>query len=683
MNFKGKYLGFILFLFIIEPHIAYAQDGDTDIIEKILDILSRDPIDDQDYSDVAERLTYYRKHPIDLNKATKEQLKELIFLSPIQINEILNHSLENGPFINVFELQSIKSLDVESISLLLYFVKVTLPVPLQDMTFKKLVQKADHDLMIRMGQILEGQAGFSKLANTKEANYQGSASRVLTRYRYNYSNTLAASLNMEKDAGEYFFCSGKNKGFDFYSGNISFRGNGLVKKLLVGDYALQFGQGLVMWSGSSFGKGAGISTIAKQDFGLKPYSSVNESMFLRGTSGTFKYKKISFTPFISKKNLDASLTDEGKEISTISISGLHRTKSELDNKSRLLSTIYGAHIQLNSKSLTIGFTSYQTRFSLPFGIGKSLYEQYDFVGNSLTNLGLHYDYNYKNTYFFGEMAHSKNGGSASINGIISSLSPKVSLVLMHRRYTKNYHSFFSQAISESSNAVNESGFYSALSLKFDSKWDLFTYSDFFRFPWLKFRVNAPSSGYEIFAQINYRMDKKLKLSSRFKQQVREENPEDIIAGSGLETVDKQNYRIEISYSINDRFSLRNRVEMVRYQKGGSKYELGFLNYQDIIYKPLSSKIMGNIRFGIFDTESFNSRIYAYENDVLYSYSVPAYQGKGIRFYFNARYTLIRDFDLWLRYSLTSYYDQNTVGSGDDQINGNKRSDIRLQIRYQF
>ena len=683
MNFKGKYLGFILFLFIVEPHIAYAQDGDTDIIEKILDILSRDPIDDQDYSDVAERLTYYRKHPIDLNKATKEQLKELIFLSPIQINEILNHSLENGPFINVFELQSIKSLDVESISLLLYFVKVTLPVPLQDMTFKKLVQKADHDLMIRMGQILEGQAGFSKLANTKEANYQGSASRVLTRYRYNYSNTLAASLNMEKDAGEYFFGSGKNKGFDFYSGNISFRGNGLVKKLLVGDYALQFGQGLVMWSGSSFGKGAGISTIAKQDFGLKPYSSVNESMFLRGTSGTFKYKKISFTPFISKKNLDASLTDEGKEISTISISGLHRTKSELDNKSRLSSTIYGAHIQLNSKSLTIGFTSYQTRFSLPFGIGKSLYEQYDFVGNSLTNLGLHYDYNYKNTYFFGEMAHSKNGGSASINGIISSLSPKVSLVLMHRRYTKNYHSFFSQAISESSNTVNESGFYSALSLKFDSKWDLFTYSDFFRFPWLKFRVNAPSSGYEIFAQINYRMDKKLKLSSRFKQQVREENPEDIIAGSGLETVDKQNYRIEISYSINDRFSLRNRVEMVRYQKGGSKYELGFLNYQDIIYKPLSSKISGNIRFGIFDTESFNSRIYAYENDVLYSYSVPAYQGKGIRFYFNTRYTLIRDFDLWLRYSLTSYYHQNTVGSGDDQINGNKRSDIRLQIRYQF
>jgi hypothetical protein len=683
MNFNSKYLGFILFLLIVKPVSTFSQDDTTDLIEKILDILSRDPNEDHDYSDVAERLNYYKKHPIDLNAATQEQLKELIFLSPIQINQIISHRIENGLFIDVLELQSIRSLDMESISLLLNFVRVVPPSQLKNLTIKKLLQTAEHDLMFRIGKVLESQAGFSIATNDEGASYQGSAWRVLTRYRYNFSNTLAASLNMEKDAGEQFFQSGKNKGFDFYSGNISFRGRGIVKKLLVGDYALQFGQGLVMWSGSGFGKGAGLSTIAKQDFGLKPYSSVNESMFLRGASGTFNYRKVSFTPFFSKKNLDASLTDPGNEISAINISGLHRTKSEIENKARLSSAIYGAHVQFNSKNLSMGFTSYRTQFSLPFGTGKSLYEQYDFKGSLLSNLGLHYDYNLKNTYFFGEMAHSLSGGSAFINGIMSSLSPKVSLVLMHRKYAKNYHSFFNQSVSESSSAVNERGFYSALALKFDSKWDLFTYSDFFRFPWLKFRVNSPSSGYEILAQVNYRMNKKLKLSGRFKQQMREENPDDNIAGFGLATVDKQNYRLEISYIINDRFSLRNRVEIVRYQKGAAKYELGFLNYQDIIYKPLSSKLSGNIRFGIFDIENFNSRIYAYENDVLYSYSVPAYQGRGVRFYVNGRYTLIRGFDLWLRYSLTSYYGQQTIGSGDDQINGNKRSDVRLQIRYQF
>jgi hypothetical protein len=673
----------MLFLILFNADMVYCQDVATDVIERILEMVSRDPAEDQDYSDLTERLIFYRKNPIDLNVATQEQLKELIFLSPLQIHEILNHRIENGLFLDALELQSIRSLDLESVSLLLNFVRLGLPSQLQNLTIKKLIQTANHDLIVRIGQVLEGQAGFSISASDEEARYQGSALRVLTRYRFNYSNTLAVSLNMEKDAGEQFFDKVSNRGFDFYSGNISFRGQGMLKKIVFGDYALQFGQGLTMWSGSGFGKGAGISTIAKQDFGLKPYSSVHESMFLRGVSSTLKLRKISFTPFISTKKSDASLTSQREEISSLNISGLHRTKSEIQNKNRLNSTIYGANLQFNNKNLNIGLTSYQTQFSIPFSIGKSLYEKYDFKGKSLANLGIHYDYSYKNTYFFGETGHSLNTGYAFINGLISSLSPRVSLVLLHRRYAENYHSFFNQSVSEASNAVNESGFYSALALKFDSKWDLFTYSDFFRFPWLKFRVDGPSSGYEILAMLNYSMNKKLKLSGRFKQQIREENPEEINRGAGLVTVDKQNYRFEISYSINDHFTLRNRAEIVRYQKGAAKYELGFLNYQDIIYKPLSSKLSGNIRFGIFDTESFNSRIYAYENDVLYSYSVPAYQGKGIRFYLNGRYTIVRGFDIWLRYALTSYYGQQTVGSGDDMINGNKRSDVRMQIRYQF
>jgi hypothetical protein len=437
-----------------------------------------------------------------------------------------------------------------------------------------------------------------------------------------------------------------------------------------------------MWSGSGFGKGVGITTIAKQDFGLKPYSSVNEASFLRGASATFGSKKISFTPFVSKKNLDASLSSSGSEIASVNISGLHRTKTEIENKNRLYSIVYGTNIQYNTRNLNLGLTAYQTKFSMPFGAGKSLYEKYEFQGNSLTNLAFHYDYALKNTYFFGEMAHSLNSGYGLINGLMTSLSSRVSLVLLHRKYTKNYHSFFNQSVSEASNAVNESGFYAAMALKFDSKWDLFVYSDFFKFPWLKFRVDAPSSGYELLAQLNYKMNKKFKISARFKQQLREENGADL-DDFGLEAVDKQNYRLELIYALNDQFTLRNRAEVVRYKKGFLNQEAGFLLYQDVIYKPLSSKLSGNLRFGIFDTQSFNSRIYAYENDVLYSYAVPAYQGRGTRFYGNVRYTFFRGFDLWLRYAQTSYYGQETVGSGNDEINGNNRSDVRLQVRFQF
>lgn len=63
-----------------------------DIIESFAENLS----DDYDLSELTERLTYYRKHPIDLNQTSPEELKNLIFLSPLQISNFFNHLHTNG-----------------------------------------------------------------------------------------------------------------------------------------------------------------------------------------------------------------------------------------------------------------------------------------------------------------------------------------------------------------------------------------------------------------------------------------------------------------------------------------------------------------------------------------------------------------------------------------------------------
>ncbi|HQS06120.1 MAG TPA: helix-hairpin-helix domain-containing protein, partial [Daejeonella sp.] len=94
--------------------------------------------------------------------------------------------------------------------------------------------------------------------------------------------------------------------------------------------------------------------------------------------------------------------------------------------------------------------------------------------------------------------------------------------------------------------------------KFNRQWELYAYSDFFRFPWLKFRVDGPSSGYELFGQITYTPGKLFKLIGRFRQQIREENTED--SGPGLDIVDKQNLRVDMTYKISNDFSIRNRAE---------------------------------------------------------------------------------------------------------------------------
>ena len=141
--------------------------------------------------------------------------------------------------------------------------------------------------------------------------------------------------------------------------------------------------------------------------------------------------------------------------------------------------------------------------------------------------------------------------------------------------------------------------------------------------------------------------------------------------------------MESSNKITPLFTLRNRIELTEYLKETQKKELGWMIYQDIIYDPMNSRFSGNMRIARFETPGFNTRIYAYENDVLFSYSVPAYQNKGLRFYVNGRYGFTRKMDIWVRYSLSKYRDLNEVGSGLDQISGSRRSEIKVQFRYQY
>jgi hypothetical protein len=83
----------------------------------------------------------------------------------------------------------------------------------------------------------------------------------------------------------------------------------------------------------------------------------------------------------------------------------------------------------------------------------------------------------------------------------------------------------------------------------------------------------------------------------------------------------------------------------------------------------------------FETGGYNSRIYAYENDVLYSYSIPAFFDKGYRYYFNINYDLKRNLSIWVRWAQTINSDKTTIGSGLDEIPGSHRSEIKVQALW--
>jgi hypothetical protein len=110
---------------------------------------------------------------------------------------------------------------------------------------------------------------------------------------------------------------------------------------------------------------------------------------------------------------------------------------------------------------------------------------------------------------------------------------------------------------------------------------------------------------------------------------------------------------------------------------------GFLIYQDVLYRPENHPFDITLRYALFDTDDYDARIYAYENDVLYAFSIPGYFYKGSRFYLLIKWELLENLDFWVRYSQTFYTNQTTLSTGLDEIKGNTRSEIKMQVRFKF
>ena len=341
----------VFFTIVFSGSITFCQEKPEAVIDQIIEDISPGLPEDYDFSELTERLTYYYRNPLNINKVNREQLQELAFLNQLQISAFLAHRKENGNLLNLLELQSISTFDTLTVRRLLPFVYTVSANSLSDLSINSFYRKGRNDVMIRYGRYLQKQKGY-QTSDSQNAPYAGTPGRFLIRYRYQYGNNVSASVTLEKDPGEKLFSQRKSIGFDFGSANVFVRNVGPIKKMVVGDYSLQFGQGLAMWSGLSFGKSSMITNLAKPESGLQPYSSSNEILFLRGTAITAHYKDFQITPFVSFRRIDGSIdTAITPQISSMSQSGLHRTQTELENKSTVAHNVIGTRSEEHTSEL--------------------------------------------------------------------------------------------------------------------------------------------------------------------------------------------------------------------------------------------------------------------------------------------------------------------------------------------
>jgi hypothetical protein len=674
----------------LQAQNQYSQDQDfQDILETILED-SED--EDFDFDTFLELLENYNDTPLDLNKANKDDLLELRLISEKQVNALLEHRERVGDLLNIYELQAIDFFDLETIQLLLPFVEVRGEIGDFYLPFKDLLFSGKKQVFIRHQTILENQHGYTIPDTSDQSRYLGNKHKVYARFRYNYGTRLSYGLTMEKDAGEQFFKGAQKAGFDYYSSHFYWADHGALKALVVGDYEIKLGQGLIMWSGFGFGKSVYVAQVKKGGKQVKPYTSVNEAKFLRGAAVSLEFKNLTLTTFGSYKGLDANISEidtiqeEVTSISSFQESGFHRTESEIEDKNAIKEAVAGANITYGKRHYHIGVTGTFAKYSASIEKDLSPYNQFDFTSDQLTNFGIDYQYLWRNLNFFGETAGSGNGGMATINGLIASLHPKVDLSVVQRYFGRDYHSRFANVFSESSKIRpnNERGVFVGISLKPIRYWKFEGYFDIYQHPWLKFQADAPSKGTDYMFQAVFKPSKKFEMYGRVRSETKSRNAVDNQTSLDfLVDTRKTSVRFDLRYKLTKAITLKSRVELSYYDDGINETQKGFMVYQDFNFKSLNFPLSVSTRFAIFDTDDWDTRIYAYENEVLYQFSVPPYYGRGTRFYVVFKYHVWRNIDVWFRFAQTYFADQETIGAGLTEIDGNIKSEIKTQVRFKF
>lgn len=666
---------------------------DEESLQQRIESLIEDSEEEVDASELLEELEVLRMRPLNLNAASAADLRRIFFLTDIQINNLIQHRSRFGNLISLMELQTIDGFDQLTIERLLPFVTVDETVTRRQFRLSDIIERGNSQYFLRYQSLFEEQRGFSpidpeELEANPNARYLGSPYRLFNRYRFTYYNNISIGFTAEKDPGEEFFRGSQPYGFDFYSAHFYLRDAGRIKSLAVGDYQLQFGQGLTLWSGLAFGKSSEAVNIKKNGLGVRPYTSVDENNFLRGSAATIQLGFWEITGFYSSKYRDANIlerdtiTQEALVITSLQQSGLHRTPRELENKNSVKETFMGTNITYRRPSFHVGVTAWQMELGAEFRRNLSFYNQFDLNSRTNYSIGADYNYIYRNFNFFGEAATSENGGFAILNGVMMGLDPRLSMSILHRRFSRDYQSLLSTAFGENTRVSNEEGLYIGINSRLSRQWSVNAYADHFSFPWMRFRSHSPSRGYDYLVQVNYRPERRIEMYARLRIRNKPINSSDSDRIRFLDDVKRQNLRFHISYPVSPSFSFKNRVEWVDFSFGDNK-QRGFMIYQDVIFRNFASPWVLTARYAIFNTDGFDSRIYAFENDVLYAFSFPFYSDKGHRAYLVARYRVNRNIDLQARIAQTIYTNRDQIGSGLDLIDGNTRTEIKAQMRVRF
>ena len=667
-------------LFIIPA--CSAQNLSQSLIEDIFEDLSvnnsvDNAVNEPNWENELEELSVRLHEPVDLNRATRQQLEQFPFLSDIQIEHLLAYIYVHGQMETLYELQLIEDMDRQTIQYLLPFVCIKAINNESSFRWKTMLKSAmkygKNEVLTRIDIPFYERKGY-------EHTYLGPSVYNSVKYAFRYRDQLYAGLVAEKDAGEPFFALHNRQGYDYYSFYLLLKDCGRLKTLSVGNYRLSFGQGLVISTDYLLGKTVYASSFNTRSGGIKKHSSTDETNYFRGAAATVSItKQWSVSGFYSHRSLDGVLTDG--EITSIYKTGLHRSQKEADKKNLFTMQLTGGNVSYQQNRIRLGITGIYYVFNRPYEPQLTGYSQYNIHGNQFYNLGIDYACRWHRFSFQGETAMGKQG-SATLNRLQYSPVEGTQLMIVQRYYSYNYWAMFAHSFGEGSTVQNEQGYYLGLETSPFRHWHFFASFDLFSFPWKKYRISQPSHGVDGLFQATFTPHSHLTMYLKYRYKQKERDLTDSKEKLTLPIFHHQ-LRYRLNYFGGDVFSSRTTLDYNHFHSQDRAASKGYQVTQMISSQLPWARLFADVQGSYFFTDDYDSRVYASESGLLYTFYTPSFQGRGFRCSVRFRYELNKHWLFITKFGETVYLDRNEIGSGNDLICGNKKGDVQMQLRIKF
>lgn len=673
-----------LFGLLLMGSAVYAQVPDTTEAAVLRDLEMILEEVDEDSGIDAEQITQFLQdlaaNPLDLNTVSVEELMQIPGVTLRVASAVVAHRKKNGKFASVSELEKVKGVGAATRARMQPYV--TVRATRQEVAFdsRRMMRNAQTEVIVRYRTILEDQEGFTR-PDSVTSRYLGTQSQQYQRLTFT-SDQISFNLTQDMDPGE----PGNVAQPDFRSMHLALQKTGMLQTLVVGDFTAGFGQGVLMFSGGAARKGREVIGAGnRSERGIRPYRSAEENRFFRGIG--FEYgDRVILSGFYSSRKWSASPAGDTAFFFP-NFTGLNRTPAERARSNNLGIDVAGSRLRFKSDRFRGGVSGYYARFSNPIVPRSGVQNLYDFAGSEHYAGSADFRLLLDDVQFFGEAAIGKEGAPAVYGGTEWYAGDATTLTVIYRDYSEKYVTLFGDAFSEGSGIPqNEQGIYLGLKHQINRKLTASVYADQYRFPAPRFSIARPSSGTDLLGTLDivnrgsWSAYILVRSESQETQATKTDNSGRTISVFGYQT--RRSVRINGDFPVNRQLRWRSRIELAYFNMPEKNATRGVLVFQDFRYAP-TTRLQFDARVSFFDTQSFDARVYQFENDLLFVMSNAALSGRGRRFYLLTKWTPKPRLEVWAKYDVTIYDDRDQIGSGLDLIQGNVRSRFGIQTRWRF